>query len=79
MPFGFSKKGRGGQGRKGSGRGRRFRFGRRSASLETEPQNIRCICPECGMSVPHQKKVQCFKLRCPRCDSALTRRFSDEW
>jgi hypothetical protein len=79
MPFGFGKKDRDGQGGKGRGRGRRFRLGRRSASFETEPQSIKCICPECGLSIPHQKKVQCFKLKCPRCGSAMTRGFSDEW
>ena len=79
MLFGFSKKDRGGQGGKGRGSGRRFRLGRKRASSELEQQNIRCICPECGRSVPHQQRVQCFKLRCPQCGSAMTRKFSDEW
>ena len=78
MPFGFGKKDRDGQGGKGRVWGRRFRLGKRSASFETEPQNIRCICSECGMSIPHQQRVQCFKLRCPQCGSAMTRGFSDE-
>ena len=78
MPFGFSKKDRDEQGGKGRGRGRGFRFGRRRASFNPEPQNIRCICPECGMSIPHQQRVQCFKTRCPQCGSAMTRGFSDE-
>ena len=55
MPFGFGKKDRDGQRGKGRGRGGHFRFGRRRASFNPEPQNIRCICPECGRSVPHQQ------------------------
>ena len=77
MPFLFGKKDRVGQVAGGRGGGRRFRFGRRKASFETEPQNIRCICPQCGLSIPHEKKVQCFKLRCPQCGSGMTRGFSD--
>ena len=77
MPFGFGKKDRNGQGGKGKGRGGRFRFGRRRASFELDPENIRCICPECGLSIAHQQKVQCFKLRCPKCGSGMTRGLSD--
>jgi hypothetical protein len=78
MPFGFGKKVGSGQGGKGSGRGGSFRFGRGRASLKLVPQKIKCICPECGLSLLHQQRVQCFKLKCPQCGSAMTRGFSDE-
>ena len=78
MPLGFGKKDRDGQGGKGSGMGRGFGFGMRRASLKLVPQKIKCICPECGLSILHQQRVQCFKLKCPQCGSAMTRGFSDE-
>lgn len=78
MPFGFGKKGRGGQGGNGSRRGGRLRFGRGRASLEADVQEMKCICPECGLSVLHKQRVQCYKLSCPQCGSAMTRGFSDE-
>lgn len=75
MPFGFGKKDR--DGRRNKGRGRRFGLGRKRASFEPECRHVKCICPECGLSVPHQHRVQCFKLKCPQCGSPMTRSFSD--
>ena len=64
MPIGF------GRGRRGGGRGgRRFGVGMPPTS---------CICPKCGMKVPHQPAVPCFKIKCPRCGSFMTRKFPDE-
>lgn len=74
MLFGFGKKDKNGQ--RGKGRsGRGFRLGKKKAASVLEQQNIKCICPECGWSVSHQQRVQCFKLKCPRCGSKMTRRF----
>ncbi len=67
MPFGF---GRGG--RRGGGRGRGFRgFG---AGMPPTT----CICPSCGIKIPHQPAVPCFKMKCPCCGSFMTRKFPDE-
>ena len=77
MPFGFGKKdrdGRRGRGKDG-GSGRRFGLGLKRASSELEQQNITCICPVCGQSVPHEKGVPCYELKCLRCGSKMTRRF----
>ena len=64
MPFGF------GRGRRGGGRGGRgFGAGMPPTS---------CICPNCGIKVPHQPAVPCFKMKCPRCGSFMTRKFPDE-
>jgi hypothetical protein len=75
MPFGFGKKDRDGHAGKGKGIGRRFRLGRKRVSPEIEQQNIKCICPECDPSAPHQQGMPCFELRCPQCGSKMTRRF----
>jgi len=32
-----------------------------------------CICPKCGERVAHQMGVPCFKVQCPKCDSAMIR------
>ena len=78
MVFGFRKKDVCGQGGKGRGKGVRSRFGRRSVSSSSEPQNMRCICPQCGQRISHQKKVQCYKQKCAQCGSAMVRGFFGE-
>ena len=76
MPFGFGR----GWGKGGRGRGRRSRGGRRPGSFGTggfgpggPPTN--CICPNCGVIVPHQPAIPCFRTRCPQCGSPMTRQF----
>ena len=34
-----------------------------------------CVCPKCGKSFPHQRGVPCSQMKCPDCDTALTREF----
>jgi len=65
MPFGF------GRGRRGGGRG-----GGRGFGAGMPPTS--CICPNCGIKVPHQPAVPCFKMKCLRCGSFMTRKFPDE-
>lgn len=77
MRFGFGKKEKAGR-RGGRSTGWRLGLGRKGVSLNPEQKNITCICPECGASNTPQKKVQCFKMKCSRCGSAMTRRLSDE-
>jgi hypothetical protein len=62
MPFGFGKRCRRGWGRY---------FGR--GVIGVPPDN--CICPKCGFVTPHQPGVPCFKKKCPRCGSPMTRQF----
>ncbi len=32
-----------------------------------------CICPQCGMKVPHQPGVPCFQVKCPQCGTNMVR------
>ena len=32
-----------------------------------------CVCPNCGHEVPHQVGKPCYKVRCPQCDTPMTR------
>lgn len=66
MPFGFGR----GKGRGGWGRGRGFRGGRDPGGPPTN-----CICPNCSLIVPHKLALPCFRTKCPRCGSLMTRRF----
>ncbi len=33
----------------------------------------KCICPECGISVPHEQGIPCRKMHCPGCQSLMIR------
>ena len=74
MPFGFGK----GRGRGGRGHGRGFRGGRGRGIFGPQgpvgpPET--CICPNCQTAVPHQLGLPCFRTRCPKCNSPMTRQF----
>lgn len=71
MRFSFGR----GRGRGGPGRGRGFRRGRGPEGFGP-PSN--CICPNCGLIVPHKPGIPCFQTKCSRCGSPMTRRFSNE-
>jgi hypothetical protein len=32
-----------------------------------------CVCPSCGRIAPHQRGVQCFNVKCPDCQTPMTR------
>jgi electron transport complex protein RnfB len=32
-----------------------------------------CVCPKCGYRISHQRGVPCYAMKCPRCESPLTR------
>ena len=32
-----------------------------------------CVCPECGIRVPHEQGIPCIQMRCPRCGQIMER------
>jgi hypothetical protein len=53
----------------GGGRGGRGRMGGFGAGPGGE-----CVCTGCGHTVPHQRGVPCYQMKCPKCGSPMTRR-----
>jgi hypothetical protein len=53
----------------GEGRGGRGRMGGFGAGPGGE-----CVCTSCGHTVPHQRGVPCYQMKCPKCGSPMTRR-----
>lgn len=33
----------------------------------------KCLCSKCGHKVPHQRGVPCYKQKCPKCGTMMTR------
>ena len=67
MPFGFGS----GKGKGRQGRGRGFC---RSRGLGPGAK-MNCICPNCGLTASYQPDIPCYKRKCPKCDSPMTRQF----
>jgi predicted DNA-binding protein (UPF0251 family) len=53
----------------GRGRGGRGRIG----GFGLGPSGD-CVCTSCGHTVPHQRGVPCYRKKCPKCGSPMTRR-----
>jgi len=53
---------------RGAGAGGRGRMGGFAAGPGGE-----CVCPKCGARAPHQTSVPCYKQKCPKCGSPMTR------
>ncbi len=61
---------------RGRGRGSKtFRKGRGAGGIMLGKTPINCICPNCNIIVPHQFALPCFKVKCPKCGSYMTRQF----
>ncbi len=57
-----------GTGPRGQGRGR----GRMDDNLSAGPDGI-CRCLGCGHEQPHVRGQQCNQIKCPKCDTLMTR------
>ena len=69
MPFGISHG-------KGKGRGgRRFRRGKDISGISKKGRSENCLCPNCGIIVPHRAGLPCFQTKCPKCKSPMARQF----
>jgi hypothetical protein len=65
--------GRGSGGRQGSGAGRGGGRGPgRQGGSEVGPGGY-CVCPSCGERKLHQVGVPCYKEKCPKCGTRMTR------
>ena len=66
--------GRGGQGisqGRGQGMGQGGGGGRGGGTGQGLGGN--CVCPNCGHREQHQRGMQCFNMKCPKCDTPLVR------
>ena len=54
-----------GMGRNGSGQGR-------GGGFAAGPGGS-CVCPNCGEKTIHQLGIACYKQKCPKCGTAMTR------
>lgn len=63
---GGTGRGRGMGSGRGSGRGRMGGFGAGPTG--------RCVCMNCGHDASHQRGQPCYRMKCPKCGSQMTRR-----
>lgn len=61
-----------GQGR-GQGQGMGQGGGRGRGGGTGQGLGGNCVCPNCGHKEQHQRGMQCFNMKCPKCDTPLIR------
>ncbi len=62
-----------GRGTRGSGFGKNTGRGRMGGNRPGAGPSGNCICPSCGMKVPHQQGVPCYNVACPDCSTKMVR------
>ncbi|HDN86555.1 MAG TPA: hypothetical protein ENG49_05005 [Candidatus Omnitrophica bacterium] len=67
MPFGD------GRGPIGGGRGGGGGRGRMGGNRPGAGPGGNCVCPSCGVRIPHQVGVPCYSLNCPKCGTRMVR------
>ena len=53
--------------------GRGFGWRGRMGGMALGPSG-ECVCPKCGTTIQHKRGIPCFKEKCPKCGSFMTRR-----
>lgn len=56
----------------GRGAGRGLGGGGRQGGFAAGPGG-NCVCPKCGHKTTHQIGTPCYQMKCPKCDTAMTR------
>jgi len=57
----------------GRGLGRGRGMGRMGGNQPGAGPSGDCLCPSCGVRIPHQAGVPCYDLSCPKCAAKLVR------
>lgn len=73
-------RGKGGGMGRGMGAGMQGNMGKQTGSVagqmagtaETASRGY-CVCPQCGVKVPHQQAQACTSMQCPQCGTAMVR------
>ncbi|HOK79525.1 MAG TPA: hypothetical protein PK303_02985 [bacterium] len=55
---------------KGPGTGRGQGMGRGIGKRHMGPVK-NCVCPNCGIKIPHQRGVPCTTVKCPNCGTRM--------
>lgn len=58
----------------GRGMGRGGGRGSREGNRAGAGPGGECICPQCGVSVPHQAGVPCYQVTFPKCGQQMIRK-----
>ena len=63
---------------RGTGAGRGLGLGRRNRARDITELNAgpngKCICPKCGHEQTHIRGQPCNQIKCPKCDTMMTRK-----